>query len=208
MIRYQPGVERSDTPGYHHPIRPHPGRGASTRSYLMAFLFALMLTLPVPTTQTDDSDHAEQKKRYEHVLAILASPDSVELYSLKPLSHVGSREEIAEWQKKGDMFHFEGVMGKVEIKDPRERQALLDAFREAKAAFPKGSSGDGCFVPHHGMRLRKGSQVADILICFTCGHAYYHLDEKKAGSSGVAKDYEYARPFDVILTKHGIKLAD
>jgi hypothetical protein len=98
----------------------------------------------------------------------IESADDVILYSLAPeradvINRPGqhlSPEFLAK------LFNGYVVLGQVRIEDAGERRALVDSLCKGLANAP--SEVELCFEPHHGLRIRKGSQNLGIVICFEC----------------------------------------
>jgi len=94
--------------------------------------------------------------------------DEVILYSLAPeradvISHPGEHHS-PEYLAK--LFNGYIVLGQARIDDARERRALVDSLCQGLADSPREV--ELCFDPHHGLRIRKGSQNLDVVICFQC----------------------------------------
>jgi hypothetical protein len=89
---------------------------------------------------------------------ILEAPESLEIFLLNP---------EPEQDDNPALFHRHRVCGVAQIRATEARQevgrALIEANRsDAKQAF--------CFDPHYGVRASRGSEMADLLICFPCGN--------------------------------------
>jgi hypothetical protein len=63
------------------------------------------------------------------------------------------------------------ILGKVEIKDTKERRSVLDALYAGIALEGPEAM---CFNPRHGVHAKMGEQVEDLVICFECGQIYFH----------------------------------
>ena len=93
----------------------------------------------------------------------IESADEVILYSLDPkradlIDH--SPEHLAK------LFNGYLTLGQALIDDASERRALVDSLYRGLADSPRIV--ELCFDPHHGLRIRKGSQNLDVVICFQC----------------------------------------
>ncbi len=134
------------------------------------------------------------------VWEVLASADQLELLSLVPLS-ANERAEKA-WGSK-EKFHGDGVLGRVVLKDQEEREWLIENL---EGGLRHSDQGAMCFFPHHGIRAKKGDQVVDVLICFSCHWAYIYTTEGKK-EYYISGSYSRARVFDhLFLARHGLPL--
>jgi hypothetical protein len=91
---------------------------------------------------------------------------SMTLYSLDGTFFDRVAQGEAKVENAGDNFHGYPILGKVEIKSPRDRIEILQAI-ERGMADNKDREGT-CFWPRHGVRLVRGRQTVDFVICFTC----------------------------------------
>ena len=92
----------------------------------------------------------------------IESADEVILYSLDPkradlIDH--SSEHLAK------LFNGYLTLGQALIDDASERRALVDSLYRGLADSPRIV--ELCFDPHHGLRIRKGSQNLDVVIAFS-----------------------------------------
>jgi hypothetical protein len=89
-------------------------------------------------------------------------PTKVKLYlfSIDPLQ----RQDVIH--EAPNFFHGFPVLGKVEIEPLSEKEALLKAFTQGA----KESTGAvaNCFEPRHGLRIVRGQQKTDFVICYSC----------------------------------------
>jgi hypothetical protein len=170
-------------------------------------LFGGLLLLSSAATLAREPDKSPPEKSEKplpaDVVAILENADEFQLLSLKPLSQM--RGGTAKWGDK-ERFRDEGVVGKVILKDAKERQRIIEALYGAIRGQEHRASA-GCFWPHHGIRARKGDKAVDIVICFHCSQAYVHTDKGK-GHRVISDLYHFGREFDVVLTRHGVRLEE
>jgi hypothetical protein len=85
------------------------------------------------------------------------------LYSLDPeradlIDH--SPEHLAK------LFNGYLILGQALIDHASERRALVDSLRHGLTDSSRMV--ELCFDPRHGLRIRKGSQNLDVIICFQC----------------------------------------
>ena len=106
--------------------------------------------------------------------------------------------------KTAEAFHGYPVLGKVELGDSAARLELLDKLKEA---IDEGGGGSKCFEPRHGVRVVRGDQWVDYVICFHCENVAVYTS-----SSGVRfKDEGVKNPLKEVLNKYlsdgGVPLA-
>jgi hypothetical protein len=112
------------------------------------------------------------------VAAALGAPDEFVLYSLEPGGLAAGREETED-DKAGKTFHGHKVLGKTEVKGAA-RKKLVKAL-ERGVADHDGSVA-ACFIPHHGIRVKKDKQTIDLVVCFQCAQVYVYTDGKRGDS--------------------------
>jgi len=93
----------------------------------------------------------------------IESADDVILYSLDP-----ERADLLDHSPGHLARLFNGylILGQALIDDASDRRALVDSLCQGLADSPREV--ELCFDPHHGLRIRKGSQNLDVVICFQC----------------------------------------
>lgn len=160
----------------------------------------LLLLYPLGPAATDSAD--DRPSLPAGVRAVLDKPDEFTLFSLKPLSHlVGG---VEKWTAKGkELFHGEGVVGKIAVKETKDRERVVSALHRAVAYPSEGTA--LCFIPHHGIRARKGKETVEIVICFTCSRIHLHTAQGKTEFQ-ISDCYKFGREFDVVLTRLGVPL--
>src|SRR5688500_15722314 len=100
------------------------------------------------------SAHGQAKKLPDSVPEALTKAEKVELLSLDP-----------EHESKGavkDGFHGWKVLGRTELKED-DRRKVLEALEKG---VPGDKGGARCFIPRHGIRVHKGKETLDLVICF------------------------------------------
>jgi hypothetical protein len=122
---------------------------------------------------------------------ILENGEEFTLYSLDPSAKTNANP--------ANNFYNYSILGKVQIKDPKERQALLNALYGGMDMDGRQSK---CFEPRHGIRAKKGDQVADLVICFQCRGIYLSASEEQLSVTQTP-----APTFNRILTAAQIPLA-
>lgn len=96
------------------------------------------------------------------VLEILQSPDEVTLMAVDP--EIGEHDEEAE-PDTSERFHGCRVLGSARIPYSGRRKAVGEALIAANRG---GSGWSLCLDAHYALRLSRGEQTVDLLICFEC----------------------------------------
>jgi hypothetical protein len=73
--------------------------------------------------------------------------------------------------KATNTFHGFRILGDVQIKNESERHAILDALYAGMALEGPEAM---CFNPRHGIHVKMGNRVEDLVICFECGQIYFY----------------------------------
>jgi hypothetical protein len=82
------------------------------------------------------------------------------------------KEKVGERKR----FHGYEILGQQDLKDVNERASMVDYVYEA--AQNRSGRKAACFRPRHALRLTRGAQVVDILICFECSRAVVYGKSK------------------------------
>jgi hypothetical protein len=137
---------------------------------------------------------AEQKFP-DRVWSVLSEADKLEVLSLDPV----------EDEKAKDTFHGWKVLGKTEVKEKKERDAVASVL---KKGIEEARAIANCFEPRHGIRVTKGKQTVDLVICFNCMSIEIYPDggEKRLGDQ-VPFATSPEATLDKILRDAGVKLA-
>jgi hypothetical protein len=93
-------------------------------------------------------------------LQALASSDKVVLYSID-----GTEKEDKAVFKDAEKFQGYPVLGKLDLKDVRVRQQVVEALHQGiveNVGFAK------CFWPRHAFQATRGGKTTDYVICFQC----------------------------------------
>src|SRR5438034_1390843 len=92
---------------------------------------------------------------------ILDSSQDFVLLSINP-NPPESPDDVDSKEK----FHEYPILGRVEIKDPKQKSELLallyKGVRKSRGGTP------GCFEPRHGIRAVAGTNWIELVICFEC----------------------------------------
>lgn len=137
----------------------------------------------------------------------LENGDKFELFSLDPEMHGSYRQEQREVRRDdgGNWLHGRKILGSVDVQDQEERNEIRDYLKQA---VERGSEvAYGCFVPRHAIRVIRGEQTVDFLICFQCNNGQVSTFE---GDKLVGSSFLYLtgkrNKFDAILVKHGVAI--
>jgi len=121
--------------------------------------------------------------------AVLDAPDAVVVYSID-----GNDYDPPEKRPKtAEEFHGYPVLGKVEIADSAARLELVGALKEAII----DGGGAKCFWPRHGVRVARGGQWVDYVICFFCDN----VDIYTSSSGARYKEMHVKKPLKPVLNK-------
>lgn len=105
------------------------------------------------------------------VAEALAAPDEFILYSLEP-----GKPGVADGAD-AKTFHGHTLLGQTEVKDAKTQKKLVDALN--RGVSDHDGSVAACFIPHHGLRVRKGKHVVDLVVCFKCAQVNVYENDKK-----------------------------
>jgi hypothetical protein len=127
------------------------------------------------------------------VLDVLEAPDEVTLLELIP-------ESAARTEEGG--FHDRSVAARGPLVDTMARNALSIALTDA---FRRLQPDRFCFLPRHGLRLRRGTDVVDLVASFECERAEIHTSWGEEGALGV--DEAAQTQFDALFDRAGARRA-
>ena len=120
---------------------------------------------------------------------VLEQSDSMELLALDPFT--------------GGPFHGHGIRGRAVVRQPAERRRLIEALY---LGINRAEGAAACFVPRHGLRVRRGTLVLEFEICFECG--YFEVGSVDSQlSSGGSTTASAEAVFDAALRAHGLSKA-
>ena len=129
------------------------------------------------------------------VMKALQNGDQYELLSLDP--------DRSSPPAPGN-FHRWKVLGRTTVADAATRKRLNDALRAG--ARENNNAVALCFNPRHGIRVRQGDSVLDLVICFECLQVEVFEGEQR-GASFLTSDSPQS-VFDEVLREAGVALAD
>lgn len=131
------------------------------------------------------------------VAEVLAAPDEFVLYSLEP-GKMGDKDGA-----DGKTFHGHTILGQTEVKDAKTQKKLVDAFN--RGVRDHDGSVAACFIPHHGLRVRKGERVVDLVVCFKC--AQVNVYENDMRGEGVLISATPRATFNEVLKQAKVPLS-
>lgn len=137
-------------------------------------------------------------------LWIFEKPDSFELLSLGPDMEsqnwaLGVTNSQAA-SHKPEMLWRREVLGRAAITNREEQLSLISSI-EKSLQLADGKR-FACFEPHHALRLKRGDQSADLIICFEC----LSLREISPTLRTLLIDHTQRTNFDAALIRHGLPI--
>jgi hypothetical protein len=98
---------------------------------------------------------------------------SFTLYSLEPApaAMTGPPNPLAP------TFHGQTILGETKVTDSLIRRKLVAAFY--RGVSDHDGSVAACFIPHHGIRVQKGKDTIDLVICFMCAQVKVYVNNKE-----------------------------
>ena len=110
-------------------------------------------------------------------------------------------EEEGEPKSVGTWFHHYGSLGSQQAQETGELAAVRTAVLQALQSIQWDDEPYMCFEPRHGLRLEKGGEVLDFLLCFECENSHvYYRGEYQLGPIGRLGQEE----LNAFLDKHAI----
>lgn len=155
-------------------------------AYAILWAFPPKLGEPIPTGPASD------------LRAIIEQADRATLYSIWP--HPGHRSTPAP-TSEGE-FHEFPVLGKIELKEAAIRSQVLQSLLMSIEDNFRGNS--SCFEPRHALRLGRGTNELDMVICYYCGYMIITSGNK---SEHVCLSDSSKGTLNRVLRAAGIKLA-
>ncbi len=154
--------------------------------YVILWAFPHRLGEPIPTGPAPE------------LRAIIEQAERATLYSIWP--HPGHRSTPPP-TSEGE-FHGFPVLGKVELGEATTRSRVLQALL---TSVDDNFAGDSlCFEPRHALRLGRGTDEIDLLICYYCGYMNITSGNK---SERVCLSDSSKAALNRVLRAAGIKLA-
>jgi hypothetical protein len=134
-------------------------------------------------------------------------PDQLVLFSIDGPTYNKTEGELPEHLAKGELFHHQPVLGKIEITDPEKRRAVVSAVKEAARTKPDLAL--KCFTPRHAIRFIKGGETVEMLICFQCGNYKTFLNgtQDRSGTRSISNSEEARTLLNKTLADAGVPLA-
>jgi len=129
---------------------------------------------------------------------ILENPESFVLLAIDPDR---MRTAVGSTNRPAEEFHGYGVLGKAEIRDPRDQAELVGALR--KGIADSDGTVFACFNPRHGVTARHGKEIVELLICFECRSLRIY----GTATNGVLTTGTPSKSFDAALSKAGLPRA-
>lgn len=111
-----------------------------------------------------------ENKLPQPVADTLDAPDEFILYSLEPAG-------IGRNKDNDKTFHGHTILGQTEVKDAATQKKLVAAFR--RGVRDHDGSVAGCFIPHHGISVRKAKRCIDLVVCFKCAQVKVYENGKE-----------------------------
>lgn len=125
--------------------------------------------------------------------------DRITLYSLWPVPE--DHRSASQQKFEGELYGWP-VLGKVEIESPKERSRVV---QDLLTSIDENLGGEAlCFEPRHALRLRRGSEEMELVICYHCGFLILHHG---GATQHVALANSSKATLNSLLRKAGIKLA-
>lgn len=155
-------------------------------AYIILWAFPSRLGEPIPTGPTPG------------LRAIIEQADRATLYSIWPHpGHSSTPPPTSEGE-----FHRFPVLGKAELSNPATRSRVLQALLASVDNNFEGES--KCFEPRHALRLGRGTDEVDMVICYYCG---YMIITKGKESESVCLSSSSKAVLNRVLRRAGVKLA-
>jgi len=95
-------------------------------------------------------------------------PESLILYSID-----GRDDDMRDKEPTSEeKFYGYPVLGKVDIKAPEKRKAIMTALNKGIAESEYGPA--DCFWPRHAIKVTENGKTSDYVICFECTAIYVY----------------------------------
>jgi hypothetical protein len=132
-----------------------------------------------------------------------SDPDELVLFSIDGNDHGWDPGKNPTERNQRIRFYGFPVLGYTHIADPAVRREVVAAVKKSmRFARPQGAR---CFNPRHVLRVSKGEETVDLVICYECGLYHCYRNGQTEGGSTILED---SQPLlDKILTDAGIRLA-
>jgi len=185
MMAFDSDVETRDTSAERRPLPPRRLATATLALALGGHAWGAPLGLVEWVSQGRSSPLPPR------VLDVLGGPEEVTLLELVP-------ESAARTEEGG--FHDRSVAAQGQLADAMARNALSVALTHS---FRRLQLDRFCFMPRHGMRLRRGADVVDLVASFECERAEIHTSWGEEGAVGI--DEAAQTQFDALFHRAGAR---
>lgn len=162
--------------------------------FAVGSLFSCSRAPHFPDVYLVESGKFTEKRIPADIVDLLRNSDRFDLYSL----------EISDNPPDPHGFHDYPVIGKTAIDDKQLQTELVDELVRANSDWVDelGSTMPDCFEPRHGIRVERGGETMDFVICFTCRSANYYTSRGRS-SFGLSS---FPQRFNETLDKAGIRV--
>jgi hypothetical protein len=126
--------------------------------------------IPLPADIGLDADEGVEENNGRHKIpddakAILEKATSFELLSLDLLTPADDPNAT---------FHGWKIVDKTAIEKAAVRKTITDALEKGVTEYE--GLGKQCFLPRHGIRVKRDGKVADFVLCFECRNGRVYVD--------------------------------
>ena len=144
----------------------------------------------------DDTSYKPTPKRLSDASRqILDTSEQFVLLSLEPVYPNQPSTDAPE------KFHAYPVLGRVEIKDAKQKAELLGALY--KGVADSDGAVAACFNPRHGIRAVNGTNWIELVICFECA---YMQEYGSASGDGATTTKSPTETFNRTLKQAGLPI--
>jgi hypothetical protein len=135
--------------------------------------------------------------------SINPGPEQMVLYSIDGRDFPKSKDGPADKDVSvvNEWLHQYPVLGKVEIKDGKQRKEILEALKDGIARKPE--YGAKCFNPRHGLQFVEKGKTYEYIICFEC--SWYRLISEGSDQALTAINSDVQPKFDKVLKDAGVE---
>ncbi len=143
-------------------------------------LLALLLLCVISLRAEKFGDVVESVDIY----AFIAEAEEVTLLSIDPTIDV-SRPKDEKPISSGFIYGYR-ILGQIRGDHAVTREGIRNAIHAALTSIKEADGPYLCFDPRHAVRLVRGKQVLDILVCFECLGSEFHFEGKvQSGPAGL-----------------------
>ncbi len=108
--------------------------------------------------------------------AVLESAETMEVFGLDPRGDT----RLPARNEKTVGFHGYPILRRAQVPDAATRAEIAAAVVRGRRQF--NGEPPHCFDPHHGVRVTRGGQTADFVICYECKQVSVYSSTDYAGS--------------------------